>query len=171
MRRVMIFVLLVLVSIGIRVTGQNHRKQSKEEERQEQYRETLALVNKGDFIFEARRALPQSGPSVDMTTNYGFIEVSPDSTVEGNLPFFGRAWHVEYGGRGGIRFFGVPREVEISPKPDKKKIIYSFRIKDKDFFRVRMDIGYSGDASVSINSNNRSHISYLGSLDRSPTSE
>lgn len=144
--------------------------QTRDQSKDERYEEMLALIESGDFLFEARRAFPQKGPSVDLTTHHAFIEFS-DSTARARLPFYGRAYHVKYGGPGGIRFEGPVESTEITRKPERRKILYSFEVRDDDHFRVHMDIGYNGDAQVSINSNNRSHISYFGSLSHSARSE
>ncbi len=168
MSRLTIVVLALILGLGMNdLMGQTDTKnQSKDE----QYEEMRTLVESGEFVFEARRAFPQSGSSVDLTTHHAFIEFS-DSTAKARLPFYGRAFHVKYGGPGGIRFDGPVESEEIIRKPERRKILYSFEVRDDDHYRVHMDIGYNGDARVSITSNNRSHISYLGSLSRSARSE
>ena len=168
MLRLVIVVLALVMGFGMNdLAGQTKAKDQAKDDR---YEEILTLVESGEFVFEARRALPQSGPSVDLTTHQAFIEFS-DSTAKARLPYYGRAFHVNYGGPGGIRFEGAVKSPEITRKPERRKILYSFEVKDDDHFRVHMDVGYNGDARVSINSNNRSHISYWGSLSRSATSK
>ena len=129
--------------------------------REEQYQKTLDLIKSGDFLFEARRAYPQSGRPVDLTTNYGFIRMG-DDTAEAHLPFFGRAYRAPYGEGGGIRFSSEIENVKISEDPEKLRISYNFEVRDQDFYQVTMNIGYNGDTSVHISSNNRSHIRYQG---------
>ncbi|MFW6044011.1 MAG: DUF4251 domain-containing protein [Marinilabiliaceae bacterium] len=168
MLRLVIVILAFILGFGINdLAGQSETKEPSKDDR---YKEMLTLVESGEFAFEARRAFPQSGPSVDLTTHHAVIEFS-DSTARARLPYYGRAFHVEYSGPGGIRFEGPVKSSEITRKPERRKILYSFEVRDDDHFRVHMDVGYNGDARVSINSNNRSHISYWGSLSRSATSE
>ena len=168
MYRLRIVVLILMIGVGMNdLAGQT---EAKEQSKDDRYEEMIDLVESGEFVFDARRALPQSGPSVDLTTHQAFIEFS-DSTAKARLPYYGRAFHVKYGGPGGIRFDGQLESPEITRKPERRKILYSFEVRDDDHFRIHMDIGYNGDARVSINSNNRSHISYWGSLSRSATSE
>jgi hypothetical protein len=129
--------------------------------REEQYQKTVDLIKGGDFIFEARRAFPQSGPSVDLTTNYGYIKME-DKKAQAHLPFFGRAYRAPYGGGGGIRFSSEITNVRISEDPGRLRISYIFDVRDQDFYQVTMNIGYNGDTSVNISSNNRSQIRYQG---------
>lgn len=163
MQRLLILTFSVAFLTGAVINAAAKETQSKTENRQGQYQETLELVERGDFIFKARRAFPTGGRSIDLTTNYGFIEVS-DSMAEAGLPFFGRAYNIRYGGRGGIRFSSNIVNLDISKNPDKMRIRYSFEVKDDDYYKVSMDIGYDGGASVSIISNKRSHIRYQGNL-------
>ncbi len=142
------------------VTAQD--KKTEEEKRQGQYEETVQLIENGNFIFEADRAFPQGGASIDLTTNYGFLKVNEDSTAVGDLPFFGRAFSVDYGGSGGIDFSGQMQELEYSPDKEKMRISYSFKVKDDDYYQILFDISYNGDASLSVISQNRSAISYHG---------
>lgn len=141
-------------------------KKSREEKRQTQFAETVKLTESGNFIFEADRALPQSGAPVDLTTNYGFLKIKEDSTAVADLPFFGRAYSVDYGGNGGIEFSGKMEELEYSKNSEKKTISYSFKVKDDDYFRISFDISYSGDASLNVISQNRSSIRYYGDISR-----
>jgi hypothetical protein len=129
--------------------------------REEQYQKTVDLIQGGDFIFEAQRAFPQSGGPVDLTTNYGFIRME-DNKARAHLPFFGRAYRAPYGSGGGIRFSSEITNVRISEDPEKLRIRYIFEVRDHDFYQVTMNIGYNGDTSVNISSNNRSQIRYQG---------
>lgn len=142
------------------VAGQD---QTRSERRQDQYLKTAELVESGNFTFRAQRAYPLSGKTVDLTTNPGHIEVT-DEKAEADLPFFGRAYNIEYGGRGGIEFSGEIENEEISKHPEKREIIYSFEVSDNGLHRVTMDIGYDGNTTVSVLSHERSHISYHGNI-------
>lgn len=138
----------------------------RKESRQEQYNNIVELIESGDFIFEARRAYPQAGRTIDLTTNPGFIEIS-EKTGEARLPFFGRAYNIPYGGRGGIIFSGELENIELSENPDKMRVNYSFEVRDSEYYQVNMNIGYNGDASVVITSTNRAQISYHGHVSNS----
>ncbi|WP_430815959.1 DUF4251 domain-containing protein [Carboxylicivirga sp. RSCT41] len=141
------------------------QKKNKKEKRMEQFTETKKLVDSKQFVFVPDRAFPQGGRSIDLTTNYGFINILSDET-EGDMPFFGRGFTVPYGGDGGIKFDKTAilnEEIELNEK--KMRLSYSFEAKSKnDHYRIRMDIGYNGSTSVSVTSNNRSHINYNGDI-------
>ncbi|TRX64261.1 DUF4251 domain-containing protein [Carboxylicivirga sp. M1479] len=142
-------------------------KKSKKEKRMEQFTETKKLVDSKQFIFVPDRAFPQGGRSIDLTTNYGFVKIM-DSETEGDMPFFGRGFSVPYGGGEGIKFDKTSienEEIEINEK--KMRLTYSFEARgDNDTYRISMDISYGGSTSVSVTSNNRSHISYNGSISK-----
>jgi len=140
-------------------------KKSRQEKKLEAFKETLELVKTDHFIFVPDRAFPQGGRSIDLTTNYGFIKILNENS-EGDMPFFGRGFNVAYGGDGGINFNGeiINKKMEINEQ--KKSIQYSFEVKDKDHFRIHMEITYGGGASVNVTSNNRSFISYNGKISK-----
>jgi hypothetical protein len=164
MGRILIIILSLTFLPGLNVSVFAYAdEQEKKEKRQRQYEEILALVKSGQFIFEADRAFPQSGSSIDLTTNYGYLKVT-DSVATAELPYFGRAYNVDYGGNGGINFSGKANETEISENPAKMRIQYSFEVKDRDIFKIMMEIGYDGDTSLSVISNDRAAISYSGKI-------
>jgi hypothetical protein len=129
------------------------------------YKNTLEIVEEGNFLFRAQRAFPVGGSPVYLTSNYGYIEIS-GSTSEAGLPFFGRIYNIRDGRAGNIEFTGVMENLNVAENPDKLRIRYSFEVRDDDNYKVIMDIGYNGDAMVSILTNNRSHISYQGDISR-----
>src|SRR6476660_9739677 len=60
-------------------------------------------VESKQFIFHAQTAMPTSGRSRQLTTEYD-LRIFPDSLVS-NLPFYGRAYSVPYGSSdGGFHF-------------------------------------------------------------------
>ncbi len=162
MRRILIIILSLTFLSGLNVSVFADEQEEKEK-RQKQYEEILALVKSGQFIFEAKRAFPHSGPSIDLTTNYGYLKVT-DSVATADLPYFGRAYNVAYGGKGGINFSGKANEIKISESPEKMRIQYSFEVKDRDVFKIMMEIGYDGDTSLSVISNDRASIRYSGKI-------
>ena len=160
-RLLLVFTAIFFTGFLIGTVGKDNS--DKTEKRHGQYEETLELVEKGDFVFRARRAFPQGGRSIDLTSNRGFLEVS-DSTAEAGLPFFGRAYHVRHPGYGGIKFSGEMENPSLSENPGKMRINYSFEVRDYDIYRVNMVISYNGSTTVDISSNHRSHISYHGNV-------
>jgi len=142
------------------------QKKSKKERRMEEFVETQKLIDTKQFIFVPDRAFPQGGRSIDLTTNYGFIKIMGEET-EANMPFFGRGYSgMPYGGDGGIKFDKTSiKDEKIELNEKKMRISYSFEARgENDTYRINMEIGSNGNASVSVTSNNRSHISYNGEI-------
>ncbi len=156
--------LIVLLLIGFMpaMAQSTDRKAIKEQKRIEREREIEVLVNSKKFEFKARRKLPTGFRSMDLTTNANFIRFYPDSIVS-EMPFFGRAYSVTYGGEGGLKFEGKPEVYTI--KRDKKLYLVDAKVKSKDdYFTINLSISFNGSATMSISSNNRSPISYYGEI-------
>ncbi|MCU4176594.1 DUF4251 domain-containing protein [Carboxylicivirga sp. N1Y90] len=157
-----IFSLLLLLSSQ---NAFSQKKQERENKKNEAFTETKTLVDSAQFIYVPNRAFPQGGQSIDLTTNYGFIKITGDN-AEGDLPFFGRGFQSHYGNDGGIKFNGTMENKKVEINEKKRTITFSFEVKDKDHYRVSMEISYNGNTSVNVTSNNRSHISYQGEIDK-----
>lgn len=160
--RKMILVLSWMLAIASLVNGQ---ELSRKEQKAQKEQEIKQLIESRQLRFIARAVIPMSGPRIDLTTTY---DLTLDSVmVEAWLPFFGRAYHLEYGGRdGGIKFKEEAEKIEV--EYNKRKKMYSINMEidtDKDNYQVRISAGLSGYADVSINSNNRQSISYYGIIE------
>jgi hypothetical protein len=164
MNRLVIFIFAALfMAVGtIEASDRKNRKQD-DNERRERLSELAGLIEKGDFIFRARRAHPTGAPTVDLTGRHSIIEFE-NGRAEARLPFFGRARNIRYGQRGGINFQGEMDNLRLEKNEDRMRIRYSFTVRDFDTYRVNMDIAHNGSASVTVISNNRSQISYQGDI-------
>uniref|UniRef100_UPI003564F594 DUF4251 domain-containing protein n=1 Tax=Ancylomarina sp. TaxID=1970196 RepID=UPI003564F594 len=125
--------------------------------------ECLQLIESGEFKFEAEKAYPQGGSSIDLTTNYGFIKISENKCL-GDLPFFGRAYRVEYGADGGINFEGDILNEKLTHDDKKMKVTYTFEVKDKETYTVIMEVFSKQSASTIIRTDSKAHISYSGTI-------
>jgi hypothetical protein len=164
MSRLMIFIFaaLFLAAGSLDASDRRNRKQD-ENERREQFSEMAERIEKGDFVFRARRAHPTGAPTVDLTGRNSIMAFE-NGRAEARLPFFGRARNIRYGQRGGINFRGDMYDVRLDKNHDRMRIRYSFTVRDFDTYRVSMDISHNGTASVTVISNNRSQISYHGEI-------
>ena len=90
MKTMMKMLLSSLLLIVILTSASGQKKEERKEKRQKAYLECLELIESGEFKFEAEKAYPLTGQSIDLKTNYGFIKVS-DNNRTGDLPYFGRA--------------------------------------------------------------------------------
>lgn len=156
--------LIVFLLIGFvpAIAQSTDRKAVKEQKRIEHEKEIAALVDSKRFEFKASRALPTGFRPMDLTTNPNFIRFSPELIVS-EMPFFGRAYSVPYGGDGGLKFEGKPEVYAI--EKGKKFYAVDAKVQSKgDYFAINLSISFDGGATMSISSNNRSPISYYGEI-------
>lgn len=140
------------------------KKERREKSRIEKQHQVESLIFSKEFIFIATRALPQGGNSVDLTTNTNFVKFYPEE-IESYMPFFGRAYSAEYGGDGGIKFKGKPDEYNIVDRKGGRGFEIIARIPaTHDNYILTLNVGIEGSASLTINSNQKSSISYIGSI-------
>jgi hypothetical protein len=118
-------------------------------------------VESKQFIFHAQTALPTSGRSRQLTTEYD-LRILPDSLVS-NLPFYGRAYSVPYGsGDGGFHFTSTKFEYIATPG---KKRGWDITIKTKDvsdFREFSLSLSDDGYGTLQALSNNRQPMSFTG---------
>jgi len=139
------------------------KKQLKEEKKLEKQKQIGILVESKEFVFVADRALPQSGRAINLTTVYN-VDFHPE-WIKSDLPFFGRAYSgVGYGGDEGMKFEGKPTVYTIE-KSKKAYIIKADVRGERDSYSMILTVYFTGSATLSINSNNRSSISYDGDIE------
>src|SRR5438105_122901 len=120
-----------------------------------------SIVESGQFVFHAQIALPMSGASRQLTSEYD-LKVSKDAVVS-YLPFFGRAYSLPYGSReGGFDFTSRKFDYSVS---DRKKGGWQINIKPKDvadFRELSLLLSKTGYGTLQVVSNNRQPISFTG---------
>jgi hypothetical protein len=159
MKKMFIFILLLLtVSMG--AMAQESRKERRLDRDREKAAEIEKLIEKGNLRFLAQFALPMSGGSIHLTSEYTL-------DIEGNkvtswLPFYGRAYSVSYNTReGGIKFS------ETVDKPAWKKVKHGYRtlieVRTRDeFYSLNLFVSDSGFGTLDVGSKNRQPISFNG---------
>ena len=160
MKRIIFFIgfLLLITPFANAQTGSKQRRLEKEAE-------VKQLIDSQKFRFVAREAIPLSGSKVNLTSLY---DLKVDGMmIESWLPFFGRAYHVDYGSQdGGIKFKEKADHLNIRYKEKKK--VYEINITvdtDKDNYKINISAGASGYADMTVVSNNRQSISYYGVIE------
>ncbi|MHC0441447.1 DUF4251 domain-containing protein [Flavobacterium sp. 3-210] len=145
------------------------KKELKAEQELKKQKEIEALIDSKNFVFEAQKAMPQGGRLLNLDYNTYFLNFNETNTTC-DLPFFGRAYNVAYGGDGGIKFEGVPENIRIEKA--KKKYTLRATVKGKnDVYDLLLNVFFNGDASLSVTSNNRAPISYDGEVEAPKTKE
>ena len=160
-----ILILLALVSLIV-VTAfaqEKSKKQIKEEKKIEKQRQVEAMINAREFVFTGRTAMPSGYKSVSLTTTTNYVKFHPE-LIESYMPYYGRAYSgVGYGGDSGLKFEGKPEEYTFTK--GKKNYQVNATVKgERDTFSLSLTVSFEGSASLLINSNNRSSISYSGEI-------
>lgn len=154
---------IVLFSFANLAAQEKSKKQLKEEAKAEKEKQTALLVNSKEFVFEVKQVLPQGGRMVEVSGDGYFVEYHPD-TINSNLPFYGRAYSIGYGGDSGMIFKGKPEKFSI--EKTKKAYIVKTEVKgERDSFSFLLSVYFDGGAYLSVTSNNRSSISYNGHIE------
>jgi hypothetical protein len=161
-----IMLIFVVFSHTNAVAQEKSKKQLKEEAKIEKQKQTALLVNSKEFVFVARTAISQGGRSINLTTDYT-VEFHSD-LIKCDLPFYGRAYSgVAYGGDGGMKFEGKPTVFSI--EKNKKAYVIKAEVRgERDSYSLMLSVYFDGSAYLSINSNNRSSISYNGDIEALP---
>jgi len=161
--RISISVLIVSLLITNGFSQEKTKKELKAEKKIEKQRQIEAMVNDTDFVFVARTALPTGMRSVNLTTNTNYVKFKPD-LIDSYMPYFGRAYSgIGYGSDTGLKFTGIPEEFKIV-KTSKAFQIDAVVKGTTDNFKLSLNVGFEGSASLTITSNSRSTISYQGEI-------
>lgn len=168
MKRKLGILLVLLCFLSVPALGQEKTKKELKAERElQKQKEIEALIDSKNFVFEAQKATPQGGRLLNLDYNTYFLKFNTEKTTC-DLPFFGRAFNVGYGGDGGIKFEGVPEKIQIEKK--KKSYTVKAAVKGKDdAYSLMFTIFPDGGASLFITSNNRASISYDGEIEAPKT--
>ena len=119
------------------------------------------IVDSGEFVFRAQTALPLSGTTRQLTSDYD-LKVSKSAVIS-YLPFFGRAYSISYGAPdGGFNFTSKDFDYSFS---SRHKGGWDISIKPKDvadFREFSLSISRNGYGTLQVMTNNRQPISFTG---------
>lgn len=138
---------------------------------QKEFNNMEQLIKSNRFQIDITRVIPSRGMDVTRFNISGKITIN-DSLYVGYLPFFGRAYRLTPGSDAGIEFDGKPLKYSYKVVESRRKTVinYEFSIAGKeDTFRFFIEISPKGSCSISLNSNNRESISYIGEVIPLPT--
>jgi hypothetical protein len=140
---------VLLLSMGLGIVAHAQSKSVKE------------LVEAQGYVFKAQTALPMSGRTRNLTTDYD-VQVSKTSVVS-YLPYFGRAYVAPIDATKSALDF-TSKDFEYASTPGKKDG-WTVTIKPKDYTEVRqmtITISSDGYATLQVISTNRQAISFNG---------
>lgn len=156
-----LLVLFCFLSMGC-FAQEKTKKELKAEKELEKQKEIKTLIDSKNFLFEAQKVIPQGGGFIILDYNTYFLKFNTEKTTC-DLPFFGRAYNISYGGDGGIKFEGTPEKIQIEKR--KKNYIIKATVKGKnDVYDLMFTVFFDGGTTLSITSNNRASISYDGEI-------
>ncbi|HYX07601.1 MAG TPA: DUF4251 domain-containing protein [Bacteroidales bacterium] len=122
------------------------------------------IIESREYEFNGTFAHPTSGGQIDLFSTPNYLIVNGDS-ASADLPFYGEAYVAGYGQENGIVFDNKIKEYKSEDQAKKKQFKISFQVSGKsDNFHIYLFISYNGYATLSINSNNKAPISYVGKV-------
>ena len=122
-----------------------------------------SMIDEKTLTFEPEFATPMKGGRRYLDPGYT-LKLKPDTLVI-DLPYFGRAYSVDYGASdGGLKATSYKFEYSVK---ERKKGGWDITIKTKDLkdqLQMELTVFENGSASLNVNSTNRQPISYDGKI-------
>lgn len=156
-------VLCLLLCIQLQSQSKTDRKAEKTEKANLEYVNTKTLVESGNFVFVADRAIPMGGGRVSLVTILNEVKFE-DGEANINLPYYGTVW----GGGGyshqpGIKYNGIVENYALEVEDQKRKLQITFDLKKgSEIHNLMLTIRGKGYTSVHVKSTGRSSITYDG---------
>jgi hypothetical protein len=154
---------LVACSLTTVFSQEKSSKEKKEEEKLAVQQQVEALMNAREYVFTGQNAYPTGYRTVNLAGRQNFVKFHPEM-IESDMPYFGKASsNVAYSSTsdGGLKFEGKPDEYTFAKK--KKDYQVGMVVKETgESYRITLIVQFSGSATLTIISNNRSPISYNG---------
>ena len=168
MKKILILCMTATICITF-ATAQNKKSVSansiqKEKTQQTESKKILDAIQNKKYKISVISASPMNGKTVYLTSPYS-VKISNDSAYI-ELPYFGVAYSVPYGGgEGGIKAKNKYENYKLRAFK-KGKYAVSFDIRgNEDFFKVSIDMWpSSGRAYIHVQPNNKQGISYNGNI-------
>lgn len=163
-----IFLILILLISSLSINAQdvtkNSRKELRAERQVQKIKEIRSLLENKTFVFNATHASPMGGGSVDLSY-YFDVKIKGD-TVFSYLPFYGVAYHVDYGSLKSPFDFVKPIE-KFSSQKNKNGYQIAFEASNgNDHINFNFQISDLGFATLNVTSTNRQFISFYGIIDK-----
>ena len=162
MKSIILFPALLLFMVHTSL-AQESKKDAKAQQREVQYQDVLYLLKSKEYEFIGRKANPQKGPLIDLTTRSNFLRID-NNNAAADMPYFGRAYSGGYSSSdGGIKFDGIMENYQLIQNDKKKKVTVKFKVKGEgDVYNCTLSLSGKENASLSVLSNNKQGINYTG---------
>jgi len=155
--------LLLLFSIANGQTRED-KKLAKKERVKNQYESAKELINNGQFTFRSNWMNTQGGKRILMDAGSGYLSIN-DNNANAYFPYFGIVRVATMYEGGGIEFDNEVEDYEVNFNNDRKIISIEFKIsgkRDKEKYKVFIQLHNGLAGSVTVFSNKRDQISYDG---------
>jgi hypothetical protein len=155
-----VIMLIAVLIFNLAAMAQETRREQRKLREKEKSEEIAKLIKEVDLRFIAQFAHPMGGGSIHLTSEYT-LDIE-ENNVTAFLPFFGRAYFVDYGSReGGIKFSEEAQSFEW--EKDRHGYRAMMEVKTpKDIYSLNFSVTTSGYATLDISSNNRQSIRFSG---------
>lgn len=156
-RRIMLLILFI-AGTGI-FTLQAQNREERKELKEQTVKEKIESEN---YRIDINTAYPRRGRMIPLTSIYS-VTIRNDS-VFSQLPYFGRAYSIPYGGGQGLMFNAPIDQYTMSMgKRGTAKINFTAK-SPEDQFKFRITIYSNGSSSIDVDMQNRESISFSGDL-------
>lgn len=156
-RRIMLLILFI-AGTGI-FTLQAQNREERKELKEQTVKEKIESEN---YRIDINTAYPRRGRMIPLTSIYS-VTIRNDS-VFSQLPYFGRAYSIPYGGGQGL-MFNAPIDQYTMSMGKRRAAKINFTAKSpEDQFRFRITIYSNGSSSIDVDMQNRESISFSGDL-------
>ena len=163
----LIFALIVLVpllTIETQVSAQNSKKESKKEKKAKRQQAVKQMLKDRNFVYHPTQATPMSGCTVQL--DFSFSAKVHGDTLDSYMPYYGRAYHVDYGSNKGPFDFTLPiKDYKFEKVKDGYNVNFEVK-KGQDNIKFNFHISENGFANLTIISTNRQSISYYGTVEK-----
>lgn len=162
--------LFVFIAIATTLFAQEKtKKQIKADQRQELKAHIDTVLNSRTFNFSPSTANAQGFRSVGVSSENNYVKFRPE-LIESKLPFYGQTYgSMAFGGDEGLSFSGRPDDFTITNK--KKNFRINAVVKSNvNVYKLILTVRFSGKATLSVSSNNRSPVTFEGWISEEETS-
>lgn len=165
MKRIILFTLFItLILPDLFAQEPVSRKERRTQRQEKRMEEVKKMIQNKSFIFIPSHAMPLGGGSIQLSYTFE-AEVKGDS-IFSYLPFYGVAYHVEYGARNSAFDFSLPIE-SYEMEEDEKGYRINLDVKNKmDYITYSLYVSEMGYATLNVTSTNRQAISFYGSIEK-----
>ena len=159
-----IFLIIPFLTLQAQDSQQKNKRESKKEKQAKRQEEIKQMLKDRDFVYHPTLANPLSGSTVQL--DYSFSARIQGDTINSYMPYYGRAYHVEYASRKGPFDYILPIK-NYNFKKTKNGYEVSFEVKNgMDNIKYTFNVSETGYANLTVISTNRQSISYYGTVEK-----